>query len=75
MDLDDIDRADALVLMTMPVGTMFSSGGRMVELGYAIGTGKRIFILGPRENIFCHLPRVIQCETVDDLLYVLGCMS
>jgi nucleoside 2-deoxyribosyltransferase len=59
-DLEDIDMADAIVLMTMPKGTMFSSGGRMVELGYAMAKGKRVMIVGDRENVFCYLPQVLQ---------------
>ena len=71
-DLEDVDRSDALVLLTMALGAMFSSGGRMVELGYALGRGTKVIVLGPRENIFCYLPQVVQCETVDDLLCKLG---
>jgi nucleoside 2-deoxyribosyltransferase len=71
-DLEDIDAADTLVLMTMPIGTMFSSGGRMVELGYAIARRKNIVLLGERENIFCHLPQVIECADRSSLLHVLG---
>jgi nucleoside 2-deoxyribosyltransferase len=61
-DLEDIDAADTFVLMTMPIGTMFSSGGRMVELGYAIARRKNIILVGERENIFCHLPQVIETD-------------
>ncbi len=30
-------------------------GGRHIEHGYAVATGKRLIVVGPRENIFhCH---------------------
>lgn len=48
-DLDDIDRADWVVNFTCGTG---GKGGRHVELGYAHAKGKRLFIVGPRENVF-----------------------
>jgi nucleoside 2-deoxyribosyltransferase len=57
-DLADIDSADAVVLFT-EAGKHFA-GGRHVEAGYALGRGKRLIIFGPRENIFYHLPAVVQ---------------
>lgn len=72
MDLNDIDMADILVLFTLDKGTMFSSGGRMVELGYAMAKGKAIFIIGDRENVFCHHDTVTVCRDVDDALVKVG---
>lgn len=67
-DLEDVDAADALVLVTLPVGTTYEGGGRQVEFGYAVARGKRVFVLGEREHLFCHLPQIVACATVDDLL-------
>lgn len=68
MDLDDIDLADALVLYTLDHGTMFTSGGRMVELGYALAKNKGVFIIGDRENVFCHLNQVVICKDTYDAI-------
>lgn len=72
MDLNDIDRADIFVLFTLDHGTMFSSGGRMVELGYAMARGKAVFIIGDRENVFCHHDTVTVCRDVQDALVKIG---
>lgn len=45
-----------------------SRGGRHVELGYALGVVRRVSIIGPPENIFCHLPEVEQYDTLWDWL-------
>jgi len=62
MDLADIDRAEALVLYTAryiveqtgldPVAHNLNSGGRHVEVGYALGQDKPVVVIGPLENIF-----------------------
>ena len=71
MDLDDIARADALVLYTLPKGTGFTSGGRMVEFGYALGLGKWIIIVGDRENVFTCLDYVCVVQTTEEAISVL----
>jgi nucleoside 2-deoxyribosyltransferase len=65
-DLHDIDQADAVILFT-EYGKHFA-GGRHVEAGYALALGKRLFIVGPRENVFYHLPQVVQASTWQLLL-------
>lgn len=59
-DLDDVLAANLVVAFTEQPrsGAGSSRGGRHVELGVAIGTGKRIAVVGPRENIFCWLPHI-----------------
>jgi len=64
-DLEDIDHADALVLFTEH--GQHQGGSRHVEAGYAIATKKRIFIVGPRENVFYHLDQVCQLNTWEEL--------
>lgn len=56
-DLSDIDESQVLIAFTEPPLT-HSKGDRHVELGIAIGKGKRVIIIGPRENVFCHLPKI-----------------
>jgi nucleoside 2-deoxyribosyltransferase len=66
LDLQGVREADTFVLYTLPVGTMFSSGGRMTELGYAIALNKRIILVGERENVFCHLDNIRVFSTTED---------
>ena len=52
MDLSDIDVADAVIVFTSIPST---TGGLWVELGYALGIGKPVYLCGPRSNVFAHL--------------------
>src|SRR5712692_1754274 len=52
-DLEDIDKAKIFILFTEYPYRGYLTGGRMVELGYAIAQKKEIFVYGPRENVFC----------------------
>ena len=54
-DLDDIDRADWVINFTCGSG---GKGGRHVEFGYAHAKGKRLIVVGPRENVFHSLGSV-----------------
>lgn len=55
-DLDDVTAADTLIMRT---GVPTDSGhGWHTEFGYAAALGKRLVVVGPRENIFHHLPAV-----------------
>lgn len=70
MDLGDVDEADAVISMTLTPGSMFSSGGRHVEFGYALARGKRLIIVnsvGP-ENIFHELPQVMRARSIEDAI-------
>jgi nucleoside 2-deoxyribosyltransferase len=49
VDLQDIDDADVLILLT---GEVSRSGGKHVETGYAAAKGKRVMLVGPCENVF-----------------------
>lgn len=82
MDLEDIDRADAVVHYTAEylqsldssLGSVthnLHSGGRHVETGYAIAKDKPVIILGPRENVF---QRGL-CLWADDLDMALQCLD
>lgn len=62
MDLADVDAADAVVLYTAqyvaavagldPIAHNLTSGGRHVEVGYALAKDKPVVVIGPLENIF-----------------------
>lgn len=72
MDLDDVDAADVVVSLTLPKGTMFSSGGRHVEFGYGLAKGKLMIVVNSEcENVFHHLARVIKCPTIEAAIQLL----
>lgn len=66
LDLEDVDDADIVLSFTLPLGTLFNGGGRHVEFGYALAKGKRVVIIGERECVFHHHPRVLQFDTLND---------
>lgn len=68
MDLEDIDRADAVVSFTQPFGSLYKGGGRHVEFGYGVAKGKRLIVIGDREQIFHHLPQVEVFKSLDEAL-------
>ena len=55
-DIADINAADAIVCFTEAPRTGPSRGGRHIEAGYALGMGKILLLVGPRENVFYCLP-------------------
>lgn len=56
-DIEDLSSADTVISFTDAEGG--GKGGRHVEFGYALAQpGKRIILVGPRENIFHTLPQV-----------------
>lgn len=67
-DVDDVKRADMLVNFTeeplehSPL-PFVGRGGRHVELGIALALGREVLVVGPRENIFHHLPSVYRVPT------------
>lgn len=63
-DLDDLDRAKVLLLLNPEEWATEGTGGRHVELGYAIARKKAIVLLGARTNIFHHLNVI---HTADDI--------
>ena len=62
-DVADIRRADALVLIAGPDKY---SGGKFVEAGVAIGLGKRVVVLGRRENMLLWLPGITVIDRPED---------
>ncbi len=57
-DYEDILEADCVVSFTEPPRSSNSRGGRHVEHGIALALGKRVVIVGHRENVFHCLPEV-----------------
>jgi hypothetical protein len=73
-DLEDIDEAHLFIAFTeQPLEAGRNRGGRHVELGYALacerwGVGIEVWIVGPRENVFCWCPEIRQFETWEEAL-------
>jgi hypothetical protein len=73
-DLSDILRADCLISFTEEpeAGVSWAArGGRHVEFGYALAAGKRLCVVGPRENVFHFLPRVEVYASISELVRTL----
>lgn len=66
LDLDDVRRADAIVLFTQEAGSANVGGNRLIEFGYAWALGKDLNIVGEKELVFLHHPRVRHHETWEE---------
>lgn len=68
-DLRDCDVfvrfSDDLSKETVP--SHLATGGRMFETGLAYGLGKEMYIVGDRQNVFDHLPRVRKLASKEEL--------
>ncbi len=59
-DYGDLERADIVLCFTEEPRARLEQpgrGGRHVEMGIALALGKRVVLIGPRENVFHHLPQ------------------
>jgi hypothetical protein len=57
-DMNDLIDSEYCVSFTDQPRSSYGRGGRHVELGIALGIGKRCAIIGPRENVFHYLPTI-----------------
>lgn len=67
-DFNDVAACQLLIAFTEPPRSGASRGGRHVELGIALGMEKHVWIVGPRENIFCWLDCVRHFPTWNDAI-------
>jgi hypothetical protein len=69
-DLVDVGEADTLICFTHSPDDppLRNTGGRHVELGHALALGKRVVIVGPRENVFHWHPEVKQFDTFEKVV-------
>jgi hypothetical protein len=67
-DLADLLSSQAVIAFTEIPRSSNSRGGRHVEFGIALGRGMRVFVVGPRENVFHCLPIVPVFDTFTELL-------
>lgn len=65
-DLWNIDNADEVWVLTEDCERV--PGGMHFETGYAYATGKRIIVIGPRVNIFHHLPYMETWDSIPKFL-------
>lgn len=52
VDIADIDSADAILFFSEDPNVGVVRGGRHVEFGYALAKGKKLCVIGPKENVF-----------------------
>jgi hypothetical protein len=74
-DVGELAHSDCLVTFTEQPERCVAwaaRGGRHVEFGIALACGKRLCVVGPRENVFHHLPSVEVYAGVADLIVGLG---
>lgn len=71
IDMEDVRAADCVVNFTEAPGDG-SRGGRHVEFGLALAWGKRLIVLGYRENLFHNHPSVEFVASVGELMVLLG---
>jgi hypothetical protein len=70
-DIDDISHSDVIIFFSENPTVGVVRGGRHVEFGYAWATGKDIYVLGPKENIFHTLDNVFHYDTMKEVIDVL----
>ena len=56
IDIEDLTAAEIVISFTSAGGG--GKGGRHIEFGMALAGGKRVIVVGPRENVFHTLPEV-----------------
>jgi len=73
-DLIQIQEADLVLTLTENPRARrpkYTTGGRHVECGYALGKGKPLVVVGPKENVFHYLPNVVQFDIIEDAVVYL----
>jgi hypothetical protein len=68
MDVEDVRRSDAIICFTEHPSVGYTTGGRWVEFGIALALGIPIYIVGPPENVFCHLSHIHVYQYFPDAL-------
>ena len=72
-DLEDIASAHALIALNPSEWARSGTGGRDVELGYALALGKRIVLVGARTNVFHQHSSVTCVPDLSSAVHSLGC--
>jgi hypothetical protein len=66
-DLEDLKKADCILCFSEAPRSTNSRGGRHVEFGAAMAWNMRLIIIGPRENVFHHIPSIEVYDNWDEL--------
>lgn len=64
-DVEDVELCDSLVLISSPRRV---PGGKFVEAGVALALGKKVLILGHRENMLLYHTLCHSFDNVEDLI-------
>lgn len=64
-DFEDIDTAEVVVVFQFPVDEPEPSTGRHVELGYALGTGKPVILVGLPTSVFHYANGVTRFSSLE----------
>lgn len=67
-DVQDLFDCDVVLSFTEEKDSHNKGGGRHVEFGLGRNGGKTMALIGPREVVFHHLPRVLQYDTLKDFI-------
>lgn len=67
-DVDEVESGNGIVYLSEPTDNVWGRGGRHVEFGVAIAFKKDLYVVGPLENLFHYLPKVVQCDSADDFI-------
>lgn len=68
MDLADLELADQVIALTETPDVGYMTGGRHVEVGYALALGKTVHVIGAPENVFHFHPLVRQWPSFGKLV-------
>ena len=67
-DLEDVAAAEVLLALNATEWENAGTGGRHVELGYALALNKRVVLIGNRSNIFHYLNMVHVVDHINEAL-------
>lgn len=67
-DYEDLNASDTIVFFSETPDSHSKRGGRHVEFGMALAWGKRLVVIGPRENVFHCIPQVEQYRSFYEFL-------
>lgn len=70
-DYADLTSCDCCINFTEEPRTTLTRGGRHVEFGIALALDKVCIVVGPAENVFHCLPRVIILDSAEEILSTL----
>lgn len=70
--LDDVDDASTVLAISPEAWANRGTGGRHVELGYALARGKRLILIGHRTNVFHYHAELEVVDTIDQAVALIA---